>query len=73
MAAQSAKTQYVEAGNGVKFAYRVLGNSSEIPLVLHSHFRSNMDYWVSLMELATFRFRDGNARISKRKIANHCS
>lgn len=48
MAAQTAKTQYVEAANGVKFAYRTLGSPSDVPLVLLSHFRSNMDYWVSV-------------------------
>jgi hypothetical protein len=48
MAAQTAKTQYIEAANGVKFAYRFLGNSSDIPLVMHCHFRSNMDYWVCI-------------------------
>jgi hypothetical protein len=47
MAAQAAKTQYVDAANGVSFAYRTLGTSSDVPLVLHGHFRSNMDYWVS--------------------------
>jgi hypothetical protein len=46
MAAQTANTQYVEAANGVKFAYRTLGSPSDFPLVLHGHFRSNMDYWV---------------------------
>jgi hypothetical protein len=49
MAAQTAKTQYIEAANGVKFAYRLLGNSSDIPLVMHCHFRSNMDYWVRII------------------------
>jgi pimeloyl-ACP methyl ester carboxylesterase len=46
MAAQTARTQYILADNGVKFAYRILGPSTEvIPLFLHGHFRSNMDYW----------------------------
>jgi hypothetical protein len=48
MAAQTAQTQYIEASNGVKFAYRFLGNSTDIPLLLHCHFRSNMDYWVRI-------------------------
>jgi hypothetical protein len=50
MAAQAAKTQYIDAANGVRFAYRTLGTSSDVPLVLHGHFRSNMDYWVSTKE-----------------------
>ncbi|KAF2431219.1 alpha/beta-hydrolase [Tothia fuscella] len=49
MAAQTAKTQYIEAKNGVKFAYRHLGSSSGIPLIMHGHFRSNMDYWDPLL------------------------
>ncbi|KAF2801071.1 alpha/beta-hydrolase [Melanomma pulvis-pyrius CBS 109.77] len=49
MAAETAKTQYIDAANGVKFAYRFLGKPSETPLVLHCHFRSNMDYWDPLL------------------------
>lgn len=48
---QTAKTQYVLASNGVTFAYRKLGsqNSSNIPLIMHMHFRANMDFWDPLL------------------------
>ncbi|KAK4508065.1 hypothetical protein PRZ48_001802 [Zasmidium cellare] len=44
---QTAKTQYITASNGVNFAYRRLGNhnTSDVPLVMHIHFRANMDFW----------------------------
>jgi hypothetical protein len=46
MAAQTATTKYILADNGVKFAYRILGaSSSALPLFMHGHFRSNMDFW----------------------------
>jgi pimeloyl-ACP methyl ester carboxylesterase len=41
---QTAITKYIEA-NGHTLAYRRLGPSSGIPLVLHIHFRGNMDFW----------------------------
>jgi len=43
--AQTAKTQYIDAANGVKFAYRRLGRSAGTPLVMHIHFRGSMDFW----------------------------
>ncbi|KAF2496783.1 alpha/beta-hydrolase [Lophium mytilinum] len=43
--AQTAKTQYVTAANGTKFAYRRIGTSTAIPLVTHIHYRANMDFW----------------------------
>ena len=43
--AQTAKTQYIDAVNGVKFAYRRLGRSTGTPLVMHIHFRGSMDFW----------------------------
>jgi len=46
---QKAKTQYVSAANGVRFAYRHLGPVDGIPLVLHIHYRGNMDYWDPLL------------------------
>lgn len=57
---QTAKTQYILASNGVTFAYRKLGpiqTSSSIPLVMHIHFRANMDFWDPLLinTLATHR------------------
>lgn len=42
---QTAKTQYINAANGVKFAYRRIGVSTGIPLVMHIHFRASMGFW----------------------------
>ena len=42
---QTAKTQYVNAANRVKFAYRRIGRATGIPLVMHIHFRGSMDFW----------------------------
>lgn len=56
---QTTPTQYVKADNGITFAYRRLGpkNSKAIPLVLHIHFRANMDFWDPLLinNLAQYR------------------
>ncbi|KAF2172279.1 hypothetical protein M409DRAFT_35653 [Zasmidium cellare ATCC 36951] len=48
---QTAKTQYILASNGVTFAYRSLGSQiySNIPLIMHMHFRANMDFWDPLL------------------------
>ena len=46
---ETAQTQYVKAANGVTFAYRRLGQSDGIPLVMEIHFRANMDFWDSLL------------------------
>lgn len=45
MSAQTAVTQYVTASNGVKYAYRRIGDNVGIPLVMHIHYRANMDLW----------------------------
>ncbi|KAK1992229.1 alpha/beta-hydrolase [Colletotrichum falcatum] len=37
--------QKVEAGNGIVYAYRRLGPSEGVPLVLHMHVRASMGYW----------------------------
>lgn len=42
---QTAVTQYLEAANGIRFAYRRIGLSVGVPLVMHIHFRANMDFW----------------------------
>ena len=42
---QTVKTQYIQANNGVRFAYRRLGRSGGVPLIMHMHFRGNMDFW----------------------------
>jgi pimeloyl-ACP methyl ester carboxylesterase len=41
---QTAETQYIIA-NGTKLAYRLLGLTTGIPLVMLMHFRGNMDFW----------------------------
>ncbi|KUJ18303.1 alpha/beta-hydrolase [Mollisia scopiformis] len=41
---ETAVTQYIVA-NGTKLAYRRLGASVGIPLVMMMHFRGNMDWW----------------------------
>ncbi|KAF2674262.1 alpha/beta-hydrolase [Microthyrium microscopicum] len=46
---QATRTQYVDAANGVRFAFRQLGTKDGIPLVLHIHYRGNMDYWDPLL------------------------
>lgn len=45
MSAQTAVTQYITAANGVKYAYRRIGDNVGIPLVMHIHYRANMDLW----------------------------
>jgi pimeloyl-ACP methyl ester carboxylesterase len=48
--AQTAKTLYVDDPNGVRYAYRKLGKTDGgLPLVMHCHYRSNMDYWDPLL------------------------
>jgi pimeloyl-ACP methyl ester carboxylesterase len=46
---QTARTQYVDAANGVRFAYRRLGVGRGVPLVMHIHYRANMDLWDPLL------------------------
>jgi pimeloyl-ACP methyl ester carboxylesterase len=41
---QTAPTQFVEA-NGIRFAYRRLGNTGGLPLVFNQHFTGTMDHW----------------------------
>ncbi|KAI5456531.1 Alpha/Beta hydrolase protein [Mariannaea sp. PMI_226] len=41
---QTAKDQFVTVG-GIKFAYRLLGPTKGVPLVLLMHFRGTMDHW----------------------------
>lgn len=42
---QTAKTLYVTADNGIRYAYRRFGKAEGVPLVMSNHYRSNMDYW----------------------------
>lgn len=42
----SAELSHIEAGNGVRYAYRRFGRTSEsIPVVFLQHFRGNVDNW----------------------------
>src|SRR5271170_593099 len=41
---ETAETKFITV-NGVKYAYRLFGTSSGIPLVMQIHFRGNMDWW----------------------------
>jgi pimeloyl-ACP methyl ester carboxylesterase len=43
--AVNAPTQFVEGGNGIKYAYRRFGKAGGVPVVLMQHFRGNMDFW----------------------------
>ncbi|KAJ9494204.1 hypothetical protein LTR99_003135 [Exophiala xenobiotica] len=56
--AQTATTQYVTAKNGVRFAYRRIGSSTGIPLVMHIHYRGNMDLWDPLFVNALAKSRE---------------
>jgi pimeloyl-ACP methyl ester carboxylesterase len=49
--AVTAKNQFVEAANGVTYAYRQLGAApaNTPPLVLLQHFRGNLDNWDPLL------------------------
>lgn len=42
---QTAETHQFVTTNGSKLAYRRLGQSFGVPLVMHMHFRGTMDYW----------------------------
>ncbi len=43
--AVNAPTQFIEAGNGIRYAYRRFGKSGGVPLILMQHFRGNLDFW----------------------------
>jgi pimeloyl-ACP methyl ester carboxylesterase len=47
--AESAPTQYTQASNGVKYAYRRFGKQGGTPLVGHIHFRGSIDFWDPLL------------------------
>ena len=49
--ALTAKNQFVEASNGVTYAYRRFGTPSPgtLPLVMFVHFRGNLDNWDPLL------------------------
>ncbi|MDB5057072.1 MAG: alpha/beta hydrolase [Chloroflexi bacterium] len=41
----NAPNRFVEAANGVNYAYRRIGPPTGVPLVLLQHFRGNLDNW----------------------------
>jgi pimeloyl-ACP methyl ester carboxylesterase len=41
----TAPNRFVEASNGVTYAYRRLGPATEVPLLLLQHFHGNLDNW----------------------------
>lgn len=41
---ETAQDRYITV-NSIKYAYRLFGKQSGIPLFLHIHFRGNMDWW----------------------------
>lgn len=43
--AVTVRTQFVEASNGVRFAYRRWGKPGKLPLVFNQHFTGNLDNW----------------------------
>ncbi|MFD5736174.1 alpha/beta fold hydrolase [Streptomyces sioyaensis] len=43
------QNRFVEASNGVCYAYRCFGDSAQTPLLLLSHFRANLDMWDPLL------------------------
>lgn len=45
---ETAPTKYIDT-NGSRYAYRLLGPSHGIPLVMLIHFRGNMDFWDPLL------------------------
>ncbi|ETN46580.1 uncharacterized protein HMPREF1541_00765 [Cyphellophora europaea CBS 101466] len=47
--AQTAITQYVTASSGIRYAFRRLGPDAGVPLVMHIHYRANMDLWDPLL------------------------
>lgn len=46
---QTAKTQFLKRPNGERFAYRRLGATWGIPLLMLIHYRGTMDFWDPLV------------------------
>lgn len=42
---QTAPNLFIDAANGVRYAYRRFGKNSGVPLVFLQHFRGNLDNW----------------------------
>jgi pimeloyl-ACP methyl ester carboxylesterase len=45
ISAVNVPTQFIEAANGIRYAYRRFGKSGGVPLILMQHFRGNLDFW----------------------------
>lgn len=45
---QTAPTRFVEA-NGIRFAFRILGAPTNVPLMTNMHFTGPMDHWDPLV------------------------
>lgn len=45
LTAITAPTLLVQSDRDITFAYRRFGKQSDVPIVLHMHFRGNMDFW----------------------------
>ncbi|MBL1102796.1 alpha/beta fold hydrolase [Streptomyces coffeae] len=43
------QNHFVDASNGVCYAYRCFGDGAQTPLLLLSHFRANLDMWDPLL------------------------
>ena len=84
-ACQTAKTQFVE-GDGIRYAYRVVGGASNPPLLLCHRFRGNMDEWdplfvntiaekrqVILFDNAGIGLSSGNPESSVQGMAKHAA
>jgi pimeloyl-ACP methyl ester carboxylesterase len=56
----TAENRFVDAANGIRFAYRRFGvtSSASPPLVLLQHFRGNMDNWDPLLVDTLARHRE---------------
>jgi pimeloyl-ACP methyl ester carboxylesterase len=47
--AVAAPNQFIEAANGIRYAYRRFGKKGGVPLILMQHFRGNLDNWDSVL------------------------
>jgi pimeloyl-ACP methyl ester carboxylesterase len=55
----TAETLTIDAANGVRYAYRIIGTSTgEVPLILLQHFRGNLDNWDPALVDALARERE---------------
>jgi pimeloyl-ACP methyl ester carboxylesterase len=47
--AVAAPNKFIEAANGIRYAYRRFGKKGGVPLILMQHFRGNLDNWDSVL------------------------